>query len=68
MKKVLSTVLIAAIGGVSAVLIEKQFSSNNTRSQLLDYKNETPVHFAANYGSVATASGVDFTAAARNVG
>lgn len=65
MKKILSTVLIAAIGGVFAVLIEKQFlSPSNSHSQLQDYKTETPVHFTANYGSAASASGVDFTGAA----
>lgn len=65
MKKVLSTVLIAAVGGVVAVLIERQFlSPSNSHSQLMDYKKETPAHFTANYGSAACASGVDFTAAA----
>ena len=65
MKKVFSTVLIAAVGGVSAVLIERQFlSTSNSHSQLLDYKNETPVHFTTNYGNAASTSGLDFTAAA----
>jgi Do/DeqQ family serine protease len=65
MKKVLSTFLIAAVGGVVAVLIETQFlSPSNSHSQLLDYKNETPVHFTANYGSAASMAGIDFTAAA----
>lgn len=65
MKKIFSTVLIAAVGGVSAVLIERQFlSPSNAHTQLLDYKTETPVHYTANYGSAASAAGVDFTAAA----
>lgn len=65
MKKFLSTLLIAAIGGASAMLVQKQFSSNNEHSQLLDYKVNTPVSFAGNYGS-ATASGIDFTTAAEH--
>ncbi|HEY1040937.1 MAG TPA: trypsin-like peptidase domain-containing protein [Bacteroidia bacterium] len=65
MKKVISTVLIAALGGASAMLVQKQFSNENEHAQLL-YNNKTtsaPVHFASNYGSAA-ASGVDFTTAA----
>jgi len=63
MKKIMSTLLIAAIGGASAMLVQKQFSSNNEHSQLLDHKVNTPVSFAGNYGSAA-GTGVDFTVAA----
>lgn len=63
MKKLISTLLIAAIGGISAMLVQKHFLTNNEHSQLLDYKVNTPVRFAGNYGSAAT-SGADFTTAA----
>ncbi|MDP2385520.1 MAG: trypsin-like peptidase domain-containing protein [Bacteroidota bacterium] len=65
MKKIISTLFIAAIGGASAMLVQKQFSSGNEHSQLLEYKVNTPVSFAGNYGSAA-ATGVDFTTAAEH--
>ncbi|MCD6065277.1 MAG: periplasmic serine protease, Do/DeqQ family [Bacteroidetes bacterium] len=65
MKKIVSTILIAVIGGVSAIVVEKQFSSNNEHTQLLDYKtNPIPVKFTSAYGSSASTTGIDFTTAA----
>jgi Do/DeqQ family serine protease len=66
MKKIVSTILIAVVGGVSAIVVEKQFSSTtNQHSQILEYKtNKVPVTFTSNSGTMAAASGIDFTTAA----
>ncbi len=64
MKKIVSTLLIASIGGASAMLVQNQFFTENEHAQLMYNKsNPVPVKFAANYGSAAT-TGVDFTTAA----
>ncbi len=60
MKKVLSTILIAAIGGASAILVEKQFHKDNLSSYATSAQS-APVKYVNHYN---TATGIDFTMAA----
>lgn len=64
MKKIIATVLIAAVGGATAIIVEKQFFGQNPHSNLFDYKTpQVPVKFASN--NVGTAgNAIDFTMAA----
>ena len=60
MKKILSTVLIAAIGGASAMFIEKQIYTNSPK-EVISASQHIPVKFTSSTGPL---TGVDFTQAA----
>ena len=61
MKKIVSTLIIAVIGGISAILIEKQLNSDQAISNIKT-PQPVPVRFVNNYGS--SPASIDFIQAA----
>ncbi len=62
MKKIALIVFAAFFGGLTAIIIEKNFISETITSDLKNYKVKTPVILASNSGAPVNA--VDFTVAA----